>query len=191
MSEMSARALRSDERRRAVQLARHYREHENMAVGQIAQRLGRSAATIRGYLYDPDGAKARRIKASYRGTCARCGAATSGSGPAHARLTCARCNGKAGAKWSRARIEEALRAWFELYGRQATSVDLSRAYAQARAPHDSGARLRRLQQGWTGGPWPPASVVQYHYGSVLMANKAALRGGLRPRSSSVEVGHRA
>ncbi len=41
------------ERRRAVALARHYREAEGLSIGQIADRVGRSPATIKAYFYDP------------------------------------------------------------------------------------------------------------------------------------------
>jgi DNA-binding NarL/FixJ family response regulator len=34
------------ERRQAVSLARHYREFEGLSISQIADRLGRSQATI-------------------------------------------------------------------------------------------------------------------------------------------------
>jgi len=37
------------ERRRAVALARHYREFEGMSIAQIADRLGRAPATIKAY----------------------------------------------------------------------------------------------------------------------------------------------
>ena len=43
------------ERRRAVALARHYREFEGLSIRQIADRLGRSPATIKAYFYDPTG----------------------------------------------------------------------------------------------------------------------------------------
>ena len=67
-----------------------------------------------------------------------------------------------------------MRAWFELHGREASSTDLSLDYARARARRDGGVGLRRLKQGWAGGQWPAASVVQYHFGSVRAANRAAL-----------------
>jgi AcrR family transcriptional regulator len=41
------------ERRRAVALARHYREFEGLSIRQIADRLGRSPARIKAYFYDP------------------------------------------------------------------------------------------------------------------------------------------
>ena len=49
----TARLSRVLERRRAVALARHYREFEGLSIGQIAQRLGRSPATVKAYFYDP------------------------------------------------------------------------------------------------------------------------------------------
>ena len=47
------------ERQRAVVLARHYRGAEGLSIAQIAQRLGRSPATVKGCFYDPTGEKAR------------------------------------------------------------------------------------------------------------------------------------
>jgi DNA-binding MurR/RpiR family transcriptional regulator len=47
------------ERQRAVMLARHYREAERLTIAQIAQRLGRSPATVKGYFYDPSQANKR------------------------------------------------------------------------------------------------------------------------------------
>lgn len=54
---MSSRAASSydrvSERRRAVALARHFRDAEGLSIAQIADRLGRSPATIKAYFYDP------------------------------------------------------------------------------------------------------------------------------------------
>jgi hypothetical protein len=52
----SAPLDRVAERKRAVLLARHYREAEGLTIIQIAQRLGRSRATVKAYFYDPSDA---------------------------------------------------------------------------------------------------------------------------------------
>lgn len=166
---------RVSERRRAAVLARHYREAEGLSVKQIAERMGRTPATIRAYLYDPDGAKSRKRTARYRGVCEACGTSTSGAGPGRPRPLCARCNGRRTTKWEKHRIEAALRAWQERYGAPAKTTDLSVSYATAQAPRDGGVRLRRLEEEWDGGRWPASSVVQYHYGTVAEANRVAFR----------------
>jgi hypothetical protein len=171
---VSTELPRVSERRRAVQLARHYRETEHLSIAEIASRLGRARATVREYLYDPDGSKEREVKARYYGHCSRCGTKTSSPGPGQPKTLCATCNGHASAKWDCPRIEAALRAWHKRHHKPASTTDLSLAYARKRAPHDDGERLRRLQEGWDGGDWPPASVVQYHFGTIKKANEAAL-----------------
>ena len=83
---------RVTERRRAAQLARHYRDQEGLSIAEIARRLGRADATIKSYLYDPTGDKARAVKARYRGVCRGCGAPTAprnGKGDAYAYCNCA------------------------------------------------------------------------------------------------------
>lgn len=57
---------RVTERRRAVALARHYREAEGLSIAQIAERLGRSPATVKASFHDPAGEKARAVKARHR-----------------------------------------------------------------------------------------------------------------------------
>ena len=44
---------RVQERRRAVALARHYRDEEGLSIAEVARRLGRAEATVKAYLYDP------------------------------------------------------------------------------------------------------------------------------------------
>jgi hypothetical protein len=64
------------ERQRAVALARHFREAEGLSIAQIAVRLSRAPATVKGYFYDPSGKRARAVRASYQGVCRRCGTPT-------------------------------------------------------------------------------------------------------------------
>jgi hypothetical protein len=71
---------RVSERRRAAQLARHYRDHEGLTIAEIGHRLGRAEGTVKAYLYDPIGEKAREVKARYGGACRGCGAPTSPRG---------------------------------------------------------------------------------------------------------------
>ena len=50
---------RVQERRRAVALAHHYRDEEDLSIADIARRLGRAEATVKAYLYDPSHANKR------------------------------------------------------------------------------------------------------------------------------------
>ena len=107
------------ERRRAVALAHHFSEAEGLSIKQIADRLGRSPATIKAYFYDPTGEKARAVKARYVGVCRGCGAYTqprNGKGDAYA--YCKRCHsGAIQPRWTRERVLEAMRDWGDRYGR--------------------------------------------------------------------------
>ncbi len=156
-----------NERRRAVALARHYREVEGLSVAQIARRLGRSPATIKAYFYDPTGDKARAVKARYVGVCRGCGAYTqprNGKGDAYA--YCKRCHpGAIQRRWTRELVISAMLAWRDRYGRLPSSYDWSRTHARRRGEH----ALRRL----TGGHWPAASVVTALFGAWAVAREAA------------------
>ena len=131
---------RVSERRRAAQLARHYRDQEGLTIAEIARRLGRAEGTVKAYLYDPIGEKAREVKARYRGVCRGCGAPTSarnGKGDAYA--YCKRCRpGAIARQWTRERTREAMRAWRARYARRAV---LLRLVAHPRTP----ARRRSAQ----------------------------------------------
>lgn len=166
-----ARCDRVLECRRAVALARHFREAENLSINQIARRLGRSPATIKAYFYDPTGEKARAVKARYVGLCRSCGAYTqprNGKGDAYA--YCKACHpGATRARWSRELVIAAMVEWRRRYGRLPTSCDWSRTHARRRG----GEALGRLADG----SWPAASVVGRVFGSWAAARARASDGG--------------
>jgi len=157
------------ERRRAVALARHYREFEGLSIAQIADRLGRSPATIKAYFYDPTAEKARAVKARYQGVCRGCGAYTqprNGKGDAYA--YCKACHpGAIERRWTRELVLEAMREWRARYGRLPSSYDWSRTHARRRG----GEPLERLRTG----DWPSAGVVAAAYGSWKAARAAAAK----------------
>ena len=156
------------ERQRAVALARHYREAEGLSIAQIAQRLGRTPATVKGYFYDPSGEKARAVKARYQGVCRGCGAYTqprNGKGDAYA--YCKACHpGAIRRIWTRQRVLHAMREWRARYGRLPSSYDWSRTHARRRGA-DALARLAE-------GQWPAASVVTGLFETWAAARTAAV-----------------
>lgn len=160
---------RVDERRRAVAVARHLRESEGLSNAQIGDRLGRSEATVKGYFYDPTGAKAKAVKARYQGACKRCGAPTqprNGKGDAY--RYCKACHpGAIQPRWTRAGVLEAMRAWERRHGRPPSSYDWSRTHARRRG----GAALASLQEG----QWPTPATVSDLFGSWAAARQLAAR----------------
>ena len=157
------------ERRRAVALARHFRETEGLSIAQIAGRLGRAEATVKAYLYDPTGEKARAVKARYQGVCRGCGAYTqprNGKGDAYA--YCKACHpGAIQRRWTRERVIGAMLEWRARYGQLPSSYDWSRTHACRRG----GEALDRLRTG----DWPSASVVTAVCGSWEAARAAAAK----------------
>jgi hypothetical protein len=157
------------ERRRAVALARHFRESEGLSNSQIAERLGRSPATVKAYFYDPTGQKAKAVKARYVGPCRSCGAYTqprNGKGDAYA--YCKRCHpGAIQRRWTRERVLQAMGEWLDRYGRLPSSCDWSRTHACRRG----GEALERL----AAGHWPSASEVSAVFGDWASARAAVLR----------------
>jgi AraC-like DNA-binding protein len=163
-------ADRVEERRRAVALARHFREEEDLSITQIADRLGRSPGTVKAYFYDPTGDKARAVKARYRGICRGCGADTqprNGKGDAYA--YCKACRpGAIRGRWTSESVLAAMRRWRALYGRLPSSYDWSRTHARRRGRQAIG----RLESG----AWPAASVVTSVLGSWPAARARAESG---------------
>jgi hypothetical protein len=146
---------RVTERRRAAQLARHNRDQEGLGIAETARRLGRAEATIKMYLYDPTGDKARAVKARYRGVCRGCGAPTAPWNGYVARhisyAYCKSCHpGSIERRWTRECVLEAMRAWHARYGRLPSSYDWSATHARRRGDE----ALTRLAEG----DWPAASV---------------------------------
>ena len=168
------------ERRRAVALARHLREAEGLSIVQIADRLGRSPATVKAYFYDPTGEKARAVKARYVGVCRGCGAYTqprNGKGDAYA--YCKRCHpGASGRRWTRELVTSAMLEWHERYGRFPSSYDWSRTHASQRGGH----AVRRLADGH----WPSASVVTSLFGTWAGARQATAAETRSRRDTSPE-----
>jgi AraC-like DNA-binding protein len=162
-----AAADRVVERRRAVALARHYREAEGLSIAQIADRLGRSPATIKAYFYDPTGEKARAVKARYQGVCRGCGAYTqprNGKGDAYS--YCKACHpGAIERHWTPKRVLAAMIEWRSRYGRLPTCYDWSRTHARRRG----GEAVARLAEG----EWSAASVVTRLFGTWSAARAAA------------------
>jgi hypothetical protein len=155
------------ERQRAAALARHYRDQEGLAIAEIAHQLGRAEATVKAYLYDPTGEKAREVKARYRGTCRSCGAPTSArGGKGDAYDYCKRCHpGAIAPEWTREQVREAMRAWQDRYGTPPSSYDWSRTHASRRGP-EALDRLERRE-------WPSASTVSDLYDSWAAARADA------------------
>jgi AraC-like DNA-binding protein len=118
---------RVSERRRAVALARHFRDAEGLSIAQIAERLGRSPATVKAYFCDPTGEKARAVKARYVGLCRGCGAYTqprNGKGDAY--RYCKACHpGAIKPRWTPELVLEAMREWRQRYAQLPSSYDWS------------------------------------------------------------------
>ena len=141
---------------------------EGLSIAQIAERLGRAPATVKGYFYDPTGEKARAVKARYQGVCRGCGAPTQArNGKGDANAYCKACHPGAVAREStREAVREAMRRWRALYGPAPSSYDWSRTHARERG----GQALARLR----GGTWPaPATVIDL-YGTWAAARADAL-----------------
>jgi hypothetical protein len=160
---------RVSERRRAAQLARHYRDQEGLTIAEIARRLG-AEGTVKAYLYDPLGDRAREVKARYRGVCRGCGAPTSarnGKGDAYA--YCKRCRpGAIARRWSRERVREAMCAWRARYGAAPSSYDWSRSHARRR-----------------GGEAAAGTHLASRPGSALLARPVSRRAATTPPALSL------
>ncbi|MGZ6623650.1 MAG: hypothetical protein ACXVHD_29040, partial [Solirubrobacteraceae bacterium] len=168
--ESGAKNARAGVESAAAQLARHYRDQEGLTIAEIGRRLGHAEGTVKAYLYDPIGEKAREVKARYRGACRGCGAPTrprGGKGDAYE--YCKSCRpGAIARQWTRERSRKAMRDWRARYGAAPSSYDWSRTHARRRG----GEALKRLQAG----EWPAPSTVIDLYGSWAAALADAFSG---------------
>jgi hypothetical protein len=155
--------------------------HEGDAIGVTPREIARilsaefgekvAVGTVRNYLWDPRGEKARAIKDSYRGTCRACGEPTSGGdGPNDAREYCQRHKHLRPEsplrKHSAESIKAMLRHWYQVHGFWPNSHDLNRHWAKRRG----GDALRRFEQLQLS-----ASTVVHHFGTVKAGVDAAKR----------------
>ena len=156
---------RSRRRRRNALQAQAYRQQDR-SIAEIARLVGRAPATVKAYLYDPTGEKARAIKERYRGTCEVCGAATSGAdGKGRASRRCQRCKPQSVPTWTRERVRSAHRTWHVRFGFVASSYDWSGTHARRRG----GAALERFEAG----DWPSGPVIRRLYGTQAAARADA------------------
>jgi hypothetical protein len=158
---------RVQERRRAAALARHYRDEEGLTIAEICRRLGRAPATVKAYLYDPTGEKARAVKRRYQGVCRGCGAPTAaraGKGDAYEYCKCCHPGAIAPTR-TREWVRDAMRTWRTRYGGPPSSTDCSRTHARRRG----GEALHRLDDD----DWPAPSTVIDLYRSWAAARADA------------------
>ena len=167
LSEFVMALDRVRERRRAAALARHYRDAEGLSIREISRRLGRAEATVKAYLNDPTGEKARAVKGRYQGVCRGCGAPTAArGGKGDAYEFCKRCHpGAIAPTRTRDWVRDAMHEWRQRYGRPPSSTDWSRTHARRRG----GEALERF----LARDWPAPSTVIDIYGSWSAAHADA------------------
>ena len=157
------------EPRRAVALARHFRESEGLSIGRsrtvsVARRrpLGRTSTTRRGR-------RRPAVKARYVGVCRGCGGYIQPrTGKRDAYAYCKRCHpGAIERQWTRDRVPDAMDAWRARYGQLPSSYDSSVTQARRRG----GSALERLADG----EWPSVAVVTDLFSDWPAARAAASR----------------
>jgi hypothetical protein len=160
------RTLRSSGSGTGARCCRRSTTATRVARSLRSRLLDQAPGTIKGYLYDPTGEKARATKARYRGSCASCGAPTSGAdGKGRAARHCQRCKPQSVPRWTRDMVRAAHRRWYERYGFIATTYDWSGTHARRRgAP-----ALARYESG----DWPSGPVIRRLYGSAANARADA------------------
>jgi len=152
---------------------------QGLLLREVAERLGLPFSTVTNYANDPDGAKARARKASYRGTCRTCGKRTDGSnGRAKAPDYCAHHMWDdpdfraAQTDWPKERVIAKIREWADLHGEPPARTDWNPTAALAMGDPERAARFRA-------GDWPWFMVVVRMFGSW---NAGITAAGFTPRA---------
>lgn len=162
-SVVAAPSQADDVNRRAAALQMRRR---GISRREIGDRLGAAPSTVRGWLTDPDGSRARSRRAGYGARCECCGARTSGNRPGASRSRCRRCAGAGSRRWDRQKVVTSILEWRRRYGRWPTSSD----WHATRARERGGTAWAR----WSSGIWPPASTVTRVFGRFSSALDAAV-----------------
>lgn len=151
---------------------------------EIAEHFGCSVKTVHAWISDPDGAKTRARKDSYRGTCADCGEPTyGGNGPDHAPE---RCHGCSAAKrkrdgsdkvWTRGLILGVIQWWADEHGEPPGICDWNK---NAAAQINDTSRATRAARLVGDGVVPHSHTVIREFGSW---NAAIAAAGFTPRAN--------
>jgi hypothetical protein len=155
-------------RAQRVQLADQLRP--GMKTSEIARRLGVTASTVRDYLSDPDGMKAKaRENIREPGRCERCGAQTGSPRGERVFLLCARCASAGRRRWTHDSVIGAYDSWCIRFGAEPTSTDWNRSHATRRG---GPARER-----YVSGQWPTSTVIGRLFGDWPGLREAARAKG--------------
>lgn len=150
---------------------------EGMIPFQIARALGIPQSTLRRW-FDPDALSKQRARFSrYSGTCADCGARTTGcNGSRKAPERCAPCTAAFLKTWTRDAIIEAIHLYAHRYGQQPSARDWNPQALLAQGRDDLAERFYR------DGDYPASNVVQFAFGSW---NAGIAAAGYTPRRNGV------
>jgi hypothetical protein len=140
-----------------------------MRTSEIAQRLGVSSSTVRNYLRDPEGLRARARAATRAGsTCRFCNRATGAPRGSRTFDLCPRCAASTRTSWTRARVLGAFWRWYSMFGKPPSSTDWNHTHAKRRG----GAALERFRSD----RWPTSTVVVRLFGTWAQLAEAARTG---------------
>lgn len=145
---------------------------EGLLCREVAERMGVPFQTAYLWLTDPDGAKLRARKDSYRGACKSCGGPTDGSnGRDKAPDECESCRRDrehTERHWTPERIIEAIQRYAARYGYPPRGVDWL-----AGGKTWTAERERR----WRSDRWPATTTVRHEFDTF---NAAVIAAGFQP-----------